>query len=140
MLNKYSSLFAKDAYLRNKAVLMLLVFISILVLLRINKLIQARIEKLKNETEIINLIPKMEIEVKYLESQNITTQDVDTKIDKIIVNGVFIKNNVSFALIKGGFFKEGQYVQGYLVTKILPHSVILENLLTKEKVECRISE
>ena len=128
MQNKFFRFFSLEPQFRFKAVIFLIFFIIIPVEFRVFQQKEHQLAKIKSEKALVMRIGEMEraIQVNTVHAQ-LSGKSSQVTVVKYNLTGTSITGDISYAIIDGLIYTEGDTIGEYTVMKIAKDSVTLES-------------
>ena len=143
MKNRWINFFIQDRSLQLGIVALLaLVFLSSWLYKDLGAR-QVRLAKLKQElakaNQTLKEIPQLEERLKALQEKAVIAEARPKEIN-FALRGVFIQENAPVALIGEDMYRENDSIDKFIITKITPNYVVLEDKTTQQQSILRIPE
>jgi hypothetical protein len=123
MQNRYFRLFSQERRFKLALIILLLVIILLFYL-------WARVRVQLNELSRLKLAEQRIAEAA-LDEQRHKKLELESRVQEIgLLKGIFWQDGIPIALIGEEIYKEGDFLGNYIILKITPNSVILEEQIT----------
>ena len=143
MINKVFILFIQDLTFQLKVItILVIVFIQFLLWGKIQrqgiKLVKLR-QELNQAKEALQEVPRLEEKARILEEEAVISQSQPKEIN-LALKGIFIQDNTSVALIGEDMYRENDLIGGFVILKITPNQLILQDINTQQQTTLSLPE
>lgn len=143
MKNRFINLFILDSGFRLRlAAVLVVIFIQFLLWGKIQgqgiKLVKLR-RQIAQANGLMEEIPQLEERLKNLR-QGIETLHSQGQPVNFVLGGIFIQNNVPVALIGEDMYRENDLIGGFVILKITPNQIILQDINTQQQTALSLPE
>ena len=140
MSNKFVTLFIREAPFRGRLILLLVMIPAAFFISKSVQIKKTELAKAKEEKQLVMLTPGMEKELKAQELKRLSSTLPKPTKTAPTINGIIIKDNIPSVLSGEDVYQEGDSIGNYLIYKVTPRSVTLEDKTTGQKQEAYLSE
>jgi hypothetical protein len=128
MPNKLFRLLVKDPQFILRLILLLFCIGALVLLVKKEKAQKAEVVKVKEQKQLVAMIPKMETRIKAEQVKvQESIQKVAAKESKLVLNGIFYDSHRKVAIVNGQICHEGDVVSNFTVLQITPRAVLMKD-------------
>ncbi|HLF18548.1 MAG TPA: hypothetical protein VI749_06610 [Candidatus Omnitrophota bacterium] len=132
MQNKYYRIFVVEKQYRVKMITAGVLFVLIIIVNALAGAGKKGLAKVKAEKEFVMNIPIMEKLIASKTQQRVV-RPVEVEEGPLNLEGTFVQNGITYALINGTVLSKGDILGDYVISNIEFGVAVLDNLKTKER-------
>lgn len=133
MPNKFITSIILDKQFSIRLVVIMILIFGTIKLLNNQKVISARLKKLKEEKQFIAQVPIFKKQIEDLEALRAKKMEVKIVKKEPALKGILMARNVNYAIIDDLHYKEGDDYGDYILLKINLDHVVLQNKSTNQQ-------